>query len=213
MSKLAAIIKSLMREKDISVTELARQTQISQPVLHRVVSGVTYNPQIETLIPIAYFFAITLDQLIGNSPLPSSTSLHSGMQQWAKVPLLALDQVVNWLDQRSTISPRTFVSTDSPVSENSYAIQLKDSTMSPRFAEGTLLIINPQYHAEDQDFIVVQTAGQKRASFKQVLRDGETYYLKALNPDFPPIKMTPSQRILGVMVQARIDYGRKNGAI
>lgn len=212
MSKLAAIIKSLMREKDISVTELARQTQVSQPVLHRLATGTTYNPQIETLLPIARFFAISLDQLVGNAPLTSTTNTQTINQHWANVPLLALNQIVNWLEYPSSITLTEFISTDSPVSKNSYAIQLNDSTMQPRFIEGTLLIINPEYHPENQDFVVAQPYNQKIATFKQFLIDGENHYLKPLNPDFPIIKITPNDRILGTMVQARIDYGKKNAA-
>jgi SOS-response transcriptional repressor LexA len=207
MSKLAAIIKALMREKDISVTELARQTQISQPVLHRLATGATYNPQIATLVPIANFFAVTLDQLIGNAPL-SAASVQR--QQWAKVPLLALDEVLAWLEHRASIMPTAFVATDSGISKNTYAIQLNDSTMQPRFVEGTLLIINPEDTAEDQDFVVVHTSDQKRVTCKQFLSDGETQYLKPLNPDFPIIQMNKNHRILGRMVQARFDYDKKH---
>lgn len=209
MSKLAAIIKSLMREKDISVTELARQTQISQPVLHRLTTGATYNPQIETLLPIARFFAISIDQLIGNAPL---STLHTTTHHWIRLPLLTLDQITDWLTQGSSLNLTKFVSTDSLVSKNSYAIQLSDSTMQPRFVEGTLLIIDPKYSPENQDFIVAQIYHQKKSTFKQFLIDGESHYLKPLNPDFPIIKMTPNDRILGTMVQARIDYGKKNAA-
>jgi SOS-response transcriptional repressor LexA len=210
MSKLAAIIKCLMKEKDISVTELARQTRISQPVLHRLTTGVTYNPQIETLIPIASFFNITLDQLIGRTSLPHPLNIHATTNRWANVPLLGLDQALDWLDNRLSMIPTEFISTDSLVSPNSYAIQLTGSTMEPRFAAGTLFIIHPEYKPEDQDFVVVHTPGQKQAAFKQFLRDGEKNYLKLLNSDFPVIKMTKNHRILGTMVQARIDYGKKN---
>lgn len=207
MSKLAAIIKSLMREKDISVTELARQTQISQPVLHRLATGTTCNPQIETLLPIAGFFGISIDQLIGNAPLSNTlTTAHD----WVHIPLLTLDQITNWLAQDPLLNLTKFVSTDSPTSKNSYAIQLSDSTMQPRFTPGTLLIIDPEYSPENQDFVMAQMDSQKIATFKQFLIDGESHYLKPLNPDFPIIKMNPNDRILGTMVQARIDYGKKS---
>lgn len=209
MNKLAPVMKSLMREKAISITELARQIHISQPVLHRLASGITYNPQIETLIPIAHFFGVTLDQLVGNTPLPYSKDTHTPAQQWANVPLLKLDQVLNWLDHDLSTKPTKFVSTDSPVNKKSYAVRLNDSTMQPRFTEGTVLIINPEYPPEDQDFVIAQANDEKIATFKQLLTDGENLYLKPLNPDFPIVQMTKDHRILGTMVQARIDYGKK----
>lgn len=212
MSKLAAVLKSLMREKNISVTELARQTEISQPVLHRLATGATYNPQIETLLPIARFFAVSIEQLIGNTPLPVTKNIKNIIQDWTRLPLLALNQVINWLEHPSSIILKKFVRTDIPVSKNSYAIQLSDSTMQPRFFEGTLLIIDPEYSPENQDFVVAQLHNQKTVTFKQLLVDGENHYLKPLNPDFPIIRMIHNDRVLGTMVQARIDYGKKNAA-
>jgi SOS-response transcriptional repressor LexA len=201
MSKLAIIIKSLMREKNISTTELARQINISQPVLHRLSTGETTNPQIATLIPIARFFSVTLDQLVGNTSQLNTPS-------WTTVPLLTWEQIINWLDQRSSMAPLTkCVSTNIPANKNNYAIQVNNSAMLPRFSEGTLLIINPDYIPEDQDFIIVHSKGQKYACFKQLLTDGETSYLKSLNPDFQTIPLSKDHRILGTMVQARIDYG------
>jgi len=200
MSKLAANIKSLMREKGISTTELARQINISQPVLHRLATGETTNPRIGTLIPIARFFSVTLDQLLGNTTQITT-------QSWTTVPLLTLDQIINWLDHRLSMPPLTkFVSTNIPANKNNYAIQINNSVMQPRFSEGTLLIINPDYIPEDQDFIIVHSKGQKYASFKQLLTDGETSYLKSLNSDFQTIPTSKDHRILGTMVQARIDY-------
>jgi|SRR3990167_4637252 len=69
MENLSTILSHLMSEKGIKSAELARKTGIGQPVVYRLMTGVTENPQVLTLKPIADFFGVSLDQLLGLSPL------------------------------------------------------------------------------------------------------------------------------------------------
>jgi transcriptional regulator with XRE-family HTH domain len=66
---LSSILSSLMEQKGIKSAELARKIGIAQPVIYRLMSGETLNPQLLTLKPIADFFNISLDQLVGYSSL------------------------------------------------------------------------------------------------------------------------------------------------
>lgn len=67
--KLATILKELLQKNKISESELARKTGVCQPVIHRMASGETDNPKIKTLLPIARYFDISIDELIGDKPL------------------------------------------------------------------------------------------------------------------------------------------------
>lgn len=82
MENLSSILSHLMSEKGIKSAELARKTGVGQPVIYRLMTGVTDNPQVFTLKPIADFFNISLDQLLGISPLTKpktldNTALHA----------------------------------------------------------------------------------------------------------------------------------------
>ena len=78
--------------------------------------------------------------------------------------------------------------------------------MEPRFPEGTVLIIDPAIKPTNRDFAVVHIEGQKAPTFKQILMDGNTFYLKPLNPDFKPFPLDMPHRFLGVVVQSRMDF-------
>lgn len=65
MSKLSTNLKELIQKHGITVSELARQSKLHQPVVHRLTHGKTINPRIDTLVPIADYFDITLDELVG----------------------------------------------------------------------------------------------------------------------------------------------------
>ncbi len=69
MKNLADVLSFLMTSTGIKSAELARKTGVAQPVISRLMTGVTNNPQILTIKPIADFFAINLEQLLGISPL------------------------------------------------------------------------------------------------------------------------------------------------
>ena len=74
MDNLSTILSHLMAEKGIKSAELARKTGIGQPVVYRLMTGTTENPQILTLKPIADFFGISIDQLLGLRPLNDQKS-------------------------------------------------------------------------------------------------------------------------------------------
>jgi transcriptional regulator with XRE-family HTH domain len=77
MENLSAILSHLMSEKRIKSAELARKTGVGQPVIYRLMTGTTDNPQVSTLIPIAGFFGVSLDQLMGLSPLNNKKRLEN----------------------------------------------------------------------------------------------------------------------------------------
>ena len=167
MTKLSSILRQLMGEDKINTSALARKTGILQPVMHRMVTGDTDNPCINTLLPIAEYFGITVDQLVGKFPLPTERM--------------------------------------AALSEETYTVTVKDSTMSPKFPEGTLLIVDPAVTPENGDFAMIELEPESDAMFKQVFFDSADIYLKPLNPDFKTIHLTKNStyRFLGVVVESR----------
>jgi len=69
MDSLANRLTTLMQKQNLSSSELARLTGITQPVIYRLMTGQTENPQIFTIKPIADYFGISIDQLMGFLPL------------------------------------------------------------------------------------------------------------------------------------------------
>jgi transcriptional regulator with XRE-family HTH domain len=76
MDNLTNVLTHLMSKNKISSSELARQTGVAQPVIYRLMSGGTENPQILTLKPIADYFSLSIDQLMGYKPLTITEPLN-----------------------------------------------------------------------------------------------------------------------------------------
>jgi len=209
MSNLSDNLKALMREVGITVTELARQTDVGQPVIHRMASGETDNPKVGSLSPIAKFLNVNISQLIGDEPLPEDrfTGSHNPFyRSWSKLPLLSWEQAAVWPDKKLPNEIESYISTEAIISDKAFAVKMEDSTMLPRYAEGTILIIEPTITPRNNDYAAVVVGGENRMQFKQALYDGNDLYLKPLNPDFQIRNVGKNYRLLGTLVQALTEY-------
>ena len=211
-SSMSKILKGLMAELGINESELARGTGIGQPGVHRICSGETDNPKVATLSPIANFFAISIRQLIGDEPLSPERipgTFNPDAQGWRQIPLLAWNQVLHWPNLTEKLAPLPTISTDIELGQHAYAVSTRDTTMEPRFQEGTILLIDPNLKPNSLDFAIVHVEGYDLPNFKQVLIDGGHTILKPLNTDFKTLLLDKPHKFLGVMVQSRMDFKKK----
>ena len=211
-SSMSKILKGLMAELGINESELARRTGIGQPVVHRICSGETDNPKVATLSPIANFFAISISQLIGDEPLSPERipgTFNPDAQGWRQIPLLAWNQVLHWPNLTEKLAPLPTISTDIELGQHAYAVSTRDTTMEPRFPEGTILLIDPNLKPNSLAFAIVHVEGYDLPNFKQVLIDGGHTILKPLNTDFKTLLLDKPHKFLGVMVQSRMDFKKK----
>jgi transcriptional regulator with XRE-family HTH domain len=76
MNNLASVLSFLMSKNGLTSSELARRTRVAQPVVYRLMNGDTENPQILTLKPIADYFGVSIEQLLGFVPLNNERMLN-----------------------------------------------------------------------------------------------------------------------------------------
>lgn len=207
MEHLSSTLKVLMEQHNLTTTELARATGILQPVMHRLVTGGTDNPRIDTILPIAKYFSVTVDQLIGESPLTEQAESTETIEvEQQIIPLLSQwKDIPTYLQDPEQKLSYSLINIDKSTSENTYAVKVKDSTMLPRFVEDSILIINPDLKPENGDFVIAKIKDVSEPIFKQVLYDGEDIYLKPLNTEFKTIfleKNAPCD-FLGVVIESR----------
>ncbi|MHA7841524.1 MAG: S24 family peptidase [Gammaproteobacteria bacterium] len=210
MPKLDSILRALMKELKITVTQLARETGIGQPVIHRISTGETQHPKSDSLSGLAKYFNINISQLIGDEPISSdrfSGSHNPYFRWWVKVPLLTWENAIHWPDtQKAFTAEQAFVATEAPASDKSFALRMKDATMRPQFPEDTLLIVEPELAPQDKDIIAIHMAGDSQLQVKQLLHDGDDKYLKPLNGEFHIKKVEGPHKIYGVVIQALTEF-------
>ena len=82
---------------------------------------------------------------------------------------------------------------------SSYALRVIGDSMEPEFPEGMILIVEPEMDFAPNDFVIVKNGDE--ATFKQITKDGDDWYLKPLNPRYP-IKPLGTAKIIGVVREA-----------
>lgn len=210
--KLHQILDQLMQEVNINEAELARKTDIPQPTLHRILSGATKSPRGNSLAPLANFFSITINQLMGVDELPENRvkgTHNSRIYGWTSVPIINWKQAAVWTKFKNELKGQTWAhwtSTDLIIDEASFAIKVKGDAMAPTFVEGTALIVDPKVEPKNRDFVIVALAGNANATFRQLLLDGDDRYLRAVNGEFRTMQLDKGNKIIGTVVQSRMDF-------
>lgn len=206
MSHISIVLEKLMAIQGLTEAELARRTDVKQPVISRILNGDTENPRTATLESLANHFNISVSQLLGEEPFPNQILQK---QNGYLVPLLSLDLIKDWLIQRENITEHhavKWIPTDATLNEKAFAIQLKNRTMAPMLPNGSVLIFDPEVQANDGDYVVVETKNSETLLIKELVLDGSATYLRSPNPDIETIRVKNAYTILGVMMQARINF-------
>lgn len=210
---ISQILKMLMFKKNINTTQLAREINVPQQTLHRIVSGSSPNPHLKTLEPLSEFFSVSIDQLTGKKPLLGEfasarivTAMLASLQQ---IPLLECLNVEYYLKDCNPTLIKDYIIVDGNVMDKAFAILMQDSSMEPYLQQGAILILDPIKIPKDRDFVLVNVCGYKSPVFRQLLMNGECSYLKPTNPDlatFPMRRLQETDKILGVLLEVRHRY-------
>lgn len=202
-----------MFKKDIRTTQLAREIDVPQQTLQRIVAGLSPNPHRKTLEPLADFFSVSVDQLTGKKPLPDELMSESvGIEKSSfthQIPLLDRSNVECFLKDRDPSLIKDRLAADDSVTNEAFALAMSDSSMEPYLPEGAILILDPSKTPRDRGFVLVSIHGSQALVFRQLLIDGEHRYLKPMNPDlaaFPMRLLRDEDRILGVLLELRHRY-------
>lgn len=201
-TKISDILHQLMRKKNLHATELARQVNLPQPTIHRILTGACEHPHLSTIKPLANFFDISVEQLKGFEPI-------SFIDNVLHIPLIHWDQITTFERNLSQKMAKKFIVTDAIVSIDAYAVEVNDASMEPVFPRGSILISDPKRQAKDRSYVLAKLQSYSDPVFRQLLIDADKYYLKPLSPDFSQYKLTQlsnHDKIYSTVVQVRRDY-------
>lgn len=210
--KLHNIITTLMEEVGVNEAELARKTDIPQPTLHRILSGATRSPRGNSLAPIANFFSVNINQLMGVDPLPEDRvvgTYNSRIYGWTSLPVLSWANASNLKKTKKQLQNEKWsewTSTDLKVSEDAFALTVSGDAMAPTFIEDATLIVEPNVEPKNRDYVIVADKNATSANFRQYLLDGSDVYLRTVDEGFRTMMMDKGTKIIGTVVQARMDF-------
>jgi SOS-response transcriptional repressor LexA len=122
------------------------------------------------------------------------------------VPLISWIQAGQWCDVIDNLHPGEGerIHTTYRVRKHTYALRVRGDSMEPKFPDGAILIVEPEENPASGSFVIVRHNGGE-ATFKQLMVDGETRYLKPLNPRYPIMEMKPDAVFCGVVKRMEMD--------
>jgi SOS-response transcriptional repressor LexA len=201
--KLSDNLNFLMEEMHISADELGRRTGLPASTIKKIRNRYNPNPTLTTLLPLAEFFAVTLDQLVGNEPLPTTRlkgQFQNNQNRIQHIPILTWEESIHFFDINN--QPSATIAIDNSYSEKTFALIVEEDDWE-NLIKGTALIVDPTLKPEHRDYIIVHKAGQKTPTVKQILYDEDKIYLKSVIQGYNIIPSSPEHTILGVVVEFR----------
>lgn len=201
-----------MLDMDVSNAKLARMIGVSRPTIGNWIDGKS-APTGENLTNLANALKVDPNWLMSGKE--SQARLDNNVDVSQKIPFDGRPiPVISWVAAGS-FEPIETVLRDAEVDEylppikecgrNGYGLIVTGISMSPKFEPEDRIYVNPDFQVIDLktgDLVIVSCAGDNEATFKQLIIEGTTKYLKPLNPkwDEQIIKLTEDCRLVGKVV-------------
>lgn len=205
-------LQEKLKEKGYKPADLARAAEVSGVAAGKWIHGDS-QPKAGKLKLIARFLDVSDDWLLtGKEAAPR---LDNNVDLSEKILFDGRPvPVISWVAAGS-FGPIATVLKDAEVDEylppirecgkNGYGLVVTGISMSPKFEPEDRIYVNPDFQVSDLktgDLVIVSCTGDNEATFKQLIIEGTTKYLKPLNPkwDEQIIKLTEDCRLVGKVV-------------
>ena len=204
---ISLTVNLLMEANKLTEAELARRSKIPQTSINRLLLGLTENPRVQTLIPLAKFFNVSYGQLIGFEPLNAEPSVEVERHgSHAKlVPLIPWESIRLFRKEKyvalEKLAPEVWLPVSKDCSDETYALKSKPF-LTPQFHEQSILIIDPIRTPRDGNWVIISFK-ETAATIRQLMIDGATTYLKPVGLEQSIAVMTSESQLLGVVVESR----------
>lgn len=200
-SGVSAVLNRLIASTGTSESELARRIEIPIATLNKLKTGRVVDPKASTLLLIANYFSITVDQLIGHAPFEVLNT-----RTLSYVPVLKTSDLlgtkVNQLTYDNHKEWVSFERNDNSFARSLFALNVLGDAMWPYFDENTTIIVDQDLEVANKKCVVVYLAESNEIVLRQVFIDGNSLIVKPINSMFKTVTLTPNDRVLGVVIHS-----------
>lgn len=206
---ISRVMSKLFQHTKTNPHTLARALGFPPPTINRILNGEVKDPRASTLLAIAKYFHITVDQLLGKEFLPGKFTSGAISKPPMSIPILNMNQAVNYQEAiHQTTEWFRWLPQNEPFEQNSiFALHIKNDLYQPTFMKDWLIIINTDKHPESGDYVLVAFTGETTVSIKKYLSEGRNKYLESINSDFKPVLFdSHDYTIIGIITEAYIKF-------
>lgn len=197
-------IKELRLSKAIKQVDFAKMLGVSQATVSGWESE-KYQPDRDALIKMASYFDVSVDYLIGNSPVKKEKK--KGVQ----VPVLGDVRAGYPMEAVENIIDYEEIDEETARRGEFFALRIKGDSMEPKFSEGDVVIVRKQETADSGDIVVALVNGDS-ATIKKLKRHQNGITLMPTNPTYEPMYYSNEEimelpvNILGKVVELRAKF-------
>lgn len=164
-------------------------------------------------IKAASCMEMSLDELLGQARAEEAASqynVETGPDLQLGVPLISWVRAGEWCAAEDPHAPGDaddWIPAPRRMGARAFALRVRGESMRnphgrPSYEDGDIIFVDPDIEAKHRDRVIVRLDGQKEATFKQLIIEGDRRYLKALNPSWPEpiIEVAEEATICGVVM-------------
>lgn len=209
-------IFSEMNAKGWSEGELARQAGVTQPTVHRIITGESKSPKRENVERIAKALRVSSKWLWDGGPRPDLVGVFDANVEPAGGPTRFYEYPeISWVQagaarevlELSNVAASEMHPSDAWAGPNGFWLKVRGPSMtSPNgmsFSEGMVILVAPESDVESGQYVVAKMVETNETTFKQFVWDSGRAYLKPLNPAFPTVEVDGEWVIVGKVVDAK----------
>jgi transcriptional regulator with XRE-family HTH domain len=210
LSNLQKVLANLLEAAgNLSGAELARRLSLPGPTITRLLCGSVKNPRASTLSVIAEYFDVSINQLLGMTPLPTATECPP-VEKTVAIPLLTVDEARS--HQKHMAHPSdwfTWIYQEGAHIKDLFALHIMNDDWSPSFPAGTILVIHTQLEALAGDYLLVRFTNDNSLCIKKFFLEGSHPYLYPLRSELNVVDgaITPYE-VIGVVGDMHITFRR-----
>lgn len=210
---LKRIFTEKKQELGITQASLARDLEISQGAVSLYLNGINpLNPPIASAfaqilqVPVSAFSVRLSKEIDRMAAVAEKRHIRSGMNNVTatgyhlnRVPVISWVRAGEWRDIEHYDCEDTEYIQITKAIKDGFALRVQGDSMQPEFADGDIIVIDPHAPQDNNSYVVA--IHDDKATFKKLVFDGETPYLKPLNPQYPLLSWDEDTRIVGVVKQ------------
>lgn len=206
-----------MSSKGWSEGELSRRSGVTQPTIHRIITGESKSPKRDNVERIAKALRVPAEWLwvggvrpdLVNEPL-SNVELALQPTRSFSYPEISWVQAGSAMEavELSNVAACPRHTSDVWAGDNGFWLRVVGASMTSSsgdsFPEGFLILVAPDIEPRHGQYVVARMIDTNEATFKQLVRDAGELYLKPLNPSYPTKPIDDAWEVVGTVVDGKM---------
>lgn len=166
------------RENKLTPAALARKLGIPTNKITRILNGDVTDPKASTLLQIANYFGITIEQLLGLESIVRE-GISQRLAATQALPIIELSKPTQMIKEWYRWVPND-------IAGDYFTLALDTDLYEPTFPKNSLLIINRDITPEDRSYILIKkNDNPHHCLIKKYVQEGDQIYLYPINPKLP----------------------------